>query len=139
MTHLCVILTVLPKMSWVSAGIFRCRYMRHSVQYFDDMLLLEVKYGSMFNTNMHMDTHRVGGRGNATTFPMPWQAILTELLRMEEDSERQVAPDLLKVGEGLKYVVQVLLKTNDEEKRDNLKNFAHQARVRRHVVVNWIP
>ena len=100
---------------------------------------LEVKYGNMFNTNVHMNRHRVGGRGNATTFPMPWQAILTELLRLEEDNERQVAPDLPKVGEDLKYVVQVLLKTNDEEKRDNLKNFVHQARVRRHVVVNWIP
>ena len=92
----------------------------------------------MFNTNVHMNRHRVGGRGNATTFAMPWQAILTELLRLEEDSERQVAPDLPKVGEGLKYVVQVFLRTNDEEKRDKLKNFAHQARVHRHVVVNWI-
>ena len=99
---------------------------------------LEVKYGNMFNTNVHMNRHRVGGRGNATTFPMPWQAILTELMRLEEGSERQAAPDLPKVGEDLKYVVQVLLKTNDEEKRDNLKNFVHQARVRRHVVVNWI-
>ena len=67
------------------------------------------------------------------------QAILTELIRLEGDSERQAAPDLPKVGEDLKYVVQVLLKTNDEETRDNLKNFIHQARVRRHVVVNWIP
>ena len=93
----------------------------------------------MFNMNVHIDMHRVRGCGKATTFPMPWQVILTDLLRMEEDSERQVAPDLPKVGEDLKYVVQVLLKTNDEEKRDNLKNFVHQARVRRHVVVNWIP
>ena len=45
---------------------------------------LEVKYGNMFNTHVHMNRHRVGGRGNATTFPMPWQAILTELLRLEE-------------------------------------------------------
>ena len=100
---------------------------------------LEVKYGNMFNTNVHMNRHRVGGRGNATTFPMPWQSILTELLRMEEDSERQVAPDRPKVGEGFQHVVQVPLRANDEEKRDNLKNFVHPARVRRHVVVNWIP
>ena len=66
---------------------------------------LEVKYGNMFSTNVHMNKHRVGGRGNATTFPMPWHAILTELIRLEEYSERQVAPDLPKVGEDLNYVV----------------------------------
>ena len=87
---------------------------------------------------MHMNRHRVGGRGNATTFPMPWQAILTELIRLEEDSEPQAAPDLLKVGDELKYVAQVRLKTHDEDKRDNLKNVVRRARVRRHVVVNWI-
>ena len=77
---------------------------------------LEVKYGNMFNTNVHMNRHRVGGRGNATTFPMPWQTILAELLRLKEDSERQVALDLPKVCDELKYIVQEPLKTNNEQK-----------------------
>ena len=69
---------------------------------------------------------------------MPWQAILPELMRLDDASQREEAPDLPRTGEDLKYVVQVLLKTNDEDKRDSLKHFVHQARVRRHVVVNWI-
>ena len=43
-----------------------------------------------------------------------------------------MAPDLPKFGEDLKYVVHELSKTNDEEKRDNLKNVVHPAR-------KWIP
>ena len=36
------------------------------------------------------------------------------------------------------YVVQVLLKTNDEDKRDRLKHFIHQARVNREQVIRCI-
>ena len=99
---------------------------------------LEVKYGNMFNAQMHMQRHRVGARGNATTFPLPWQAVLAELQRLDEEGEEGVSPRLPRTGEDLKYVVQVLLKTSDEEKRDNLKHFIHQAHVNRTKVVRCI-
>ena len=99
---------------------------------------MEAKYGNMFGTTAHMQRHRVGARGNATYFPMSWQAILTELMKLDAEVARNVAPSLPRTGEDLKYVVQVLLKTNDEDKRDNLKHFIYQARVRRDVVVKLI-
>jgi hypothetical protein len=47
-------------------------------------------------------------------------------------------PDLPRSGSLLAYVVQVLLKTNDEEKRDFLKHFIHQANVNRDKVFRCI-
>ena len=99
---------------------------------------MEVKYGNMFNAQMHMQRHRVGARGNATTFPLPWQSVLAELQRLDEESAEGVSPSLPRTGEDLKYVVQVLLKTSDEDKRDNLKQFVHQAHVNRAKVVRCI-
>ena len=36
---------------------------------------MEVKYGNMFDTTLHMQRHRVGARGNATTFLLPWDDV----------------------------------------------------------------
>ena len=80
---------------------------------------LEVKYGNLFDTTMHMQRHRVGARGNATSFPMPWQAILAELMRLDESAKHGEAPDLPRTGEDLKHAVKVLLNTSDEDERDN--------------------
>jgi hypothetical protein len=99
---------------------------------------LEMKYGNMLDSKVHMQRHRVGARGNATSFPLPWQSILGELQKLDGEAEAVATPDLPRTGDELKYVVQVLLKTSDEDKRDSLKHFIHQARVRRHVVVNRI-
>jgi hypothetical protein len=49
-----------------------------------------------------------------------------------------VVPDLPRPGSQLAYVVQVLLGTNDEEKRNFLKHFIHQANVNRDKVVRCI-
>ena len=59
---------------------------------------LEVKYGNLFNNQMHMHRHRVGARGTATTFPMPWQQLLGELQRLDTEQAEGNAPDLPKVG-----------------------------------------
>ena len=99
---------------------------------------MEVKYGNMLDSTLHMQRHRVGARGNATTFPLPWESILLELKRLQDDEDDQVKPDLPRTGKELAWVVQVLLKTNDEDKRDNLKNFVHQAQVNSMKVVNCI-
>ena len=100
---------------------------------------MEVKYGNMFDSTLHMQRHRVGARGNATTFLLPWESLLVELQRLESTAVQNDAPlDLPRSGKDLAYVVQVLLKTNDEDERDNLKNFVFQAQVNRKKVVNLI-
>ena len=99
---------------------------------------LEARYGDMLNTTAHMQRHRVGARGNATSFPMPWQSILAELMRLDTAAGQHDSPALPRTGEELKYVCQVLPKTNDEDKQDSMKHFIRQARVRRNVVVGLI-
>ena len=92
----------------------------------------------MFNTNVHMQRHRVGARGIATIFPLPWEALLSELQKLDEESSRGEAPDVPKVGGELLYIVHVLLKTSDGDDRETLARFVHQARVRRRLVVQRI-
>ena len=100
---------------------------------------MEVKYGNMLNSHALMQRHRVGARGNATTFLLPWESILLELERLEEAAAKNNAgPTLPRTGEDIKHVVQVLLKSSDEDKRDDLKHFIHQAHVNRQKVLNCI-
>ena len=100
---------------------------------------MEVKYGHMLDSKLQMHRHRVGARGNATTFLSPRESILSELQRLEAQNESASASTTLpRTGEDLRYVVQILLRTNDEDKRDNLKHFIHQARVKRAIVVQLI-
>ena len=81
-----------------------------------------------------MNRHRMGARGNATSFPLPWQDLLQQLEGVEE-----VAPDLPHTGEALSSFVSVLLKTSDEgDGKESLARFIHQALVRRDVVVALI-
>ena len=84
---------------------------------------------SPFDSVMHMARHRMGARGNATTFPMPWQEIMRAL------SEPLVLP---RTGEELANVVSVILKTSDEGDPREMSRFIHQATVRRSVVVKLI-
>ena len=93
------------------------------------------KENRLFDQTVHMQRHTVGTRGNATSFPMPWQ----EILRMLQDVETTDAPaDLPRSGEDLVQWVQVLLKTSGDEGEDDLKGFVHQASVRADVVVALI-
>ena len=78
-----------------------------------------------------MNRHRMGARGNATSFPLPWQDLLLQL----EGGK----PDLPHTGEALSSFVSVLLKTSDEEEtKESMGRFIHQALVRRHVVIDLI-
>ena len=100
---------------------------------------MEVKYGNMFDSTLHMQRHRVGARGNATTFLLPWDSLLVELQRIESTAAKNGTPlDLPRSRKDLAYVVQVLLKTNDEEQRENLKNFGFQVQVNRNKIANLI-
>ena len=99
---------------------------------------LEVKYGNMLNTKALMQRHRVGARGNATTFPLPWELLLQELQKLDTLHNAQQSASLPRTGAELQYVVQVLLKTSDANKTENLRNFIHQATVRKDRVVKLI-
>ena len=92
---------------------------------------LEAKYRAErpFDSKVHMSRHRMGARGNATTFPIPWQDIMTSL------DDR---PSLPRTGEELADVVSVILKTSDEDSPEGMARFIHQALVRRHVVIRLI-
>ena len=99
---------------------------------------MEVKYGHLLDTRVHMQDTRVAARGNATSFLMPWQSILAELRRLEKKEKRSEEVDLPLSGEDLRSVVQVLLKCNDSAQKKNLPKFIHQATVRRAIVVRHI-
>ena len=77
---------------------------------------LEVKYGNMYNTQHLMQRHRVGARGNATTFPLPWEMLLRELQNIDTVDAASSSVQLPRTGKELQHVVQILLKTNDEKK-----------------------
>ena len=94
---------------------------------------LEKKYRGQraFDEKVHMNRHRMGARGNATSFPLPWQNLLQQLQGDE--------PDLPHTGVALSSFVNVLLKTSDEDDtKESLAKFIHQALVRREVVVTLI-
>ena len=44
---------------------------------------MEVKYGHLLDTSVHMQDTRVAARGNAISFLIPWQSILAELRKIE--------------------------------------------------------
>ena len=68
---------------------------------------MEVKYGNMFDTQLHMSRHRVGARGNATTFLLPWESILLDLQKLDDE---QVELDLPRTGEQLAHVGALLVR-----------------------------
>lgn len=48
---------------------------------------MEDKHGHFLDTTVHMQDTRVAARGNATSFLMPWQSILSELRSLENKHE----------------------------------------------------
>ncbi|CAJ1340380.1 unnamed protein product, partial [Effrenium voratum] len=83
----------------------------------------------------HMARHRFGARGNALSFPLPWEDVLKAL-----QGEGDQAAALPRSGAELGQLVRVLLKTNKQGKTSDaeIKGLIHQANVRREVVVNLI-
>lgn len=66
---------------------------------------MEVEYGHLLDTRVHMQDTRVAARGNATNFLMPWQRILAELRKLEKKEKRSDTIDLPLSGEDLRSVV----------------------------------
>ncbi|CAJ1431386.1 unnamed protein product, partial [Effrenium voratum] len=83
----------------------------------------------------HMARHRFGARGNALSFPLPWEDVLQAL---QAGGDRAAA--LPRSGAELGQLVRVLLKTNKKGKTTDaeIKGLIHQANVRREVVVNLV-
>ena len=86
-----------------------------------------------------MNRHHMGARGNATSFPLPWQDLVRQFENeMSEDQKKRSS--LPRTGEELSIFVSVILKTRKDEDVDSksLAKFIHQAIVRRDVVVDLI-
>jgi hypothetical protein len=51
---------------------------------------LEKKYRGKraFDMNVHMNNHRMGARGNVTSFPLPWQDLLQQLRDAEGNQKK---------------------------------------------------
>ena len=102
---------------------------------------LEKKYRGdrAFDEGVHMNNHRMGARGNATSFPLPWQDLFLQLQKTDQDRRMCTGPELPRSGDELSDFVSVLLKTSDDgDTEASLAHFVHQAVVRRDVVIRLI-
>ena len=101
---------------------------------------LELKHRNEnpLDSELHMSRHRMGARGNATSFPLPWSSLLEELVDLDAREQSQVSPDLPWTGSELAEKVAILLKTYDDENAEQMAKVIHQALVRRHVVLQLI-
>ena len=101
---------------------------------------LEAKHRNVraLDTEVHMSRHRMGARGNAVPFPLPWEELLLQMQGDGEGGQDGEAPDLPHVGATLSNMVSVLLKTSEEDDPQSMASFIHQAHVRRDVVVELI-
>ena len=102
---------------------------------------LEKKYRNerVMDELLQNNARRIAARGNATTFPLPWEQVLAQLQDFEESREGTRGPALPRTGEDLSDFVTVLLKSCDEEiTEDSLRRLLHAATVRRAVVIKLI-
>ena len=90
----------------------------------------EIRYGKLFNAEVHMQRRRVGPRGTATGFRLPRAELLHHLLATGCDEH----VDFPRAGKELLDVVQLLLKTGDVNAGANLTHIVHQAGVCQMVV-----
>ena len=61
--------------------------------------------------------------------------MLADHRRLDESVKHGEAPDLSRTGEDLGHAIQVVLNTNDEDKRGNMEHIIRQPHLRRGVVV----
>eukprot|EP00971_Amphidinium_carterae_P145493 2883083-Amphidinium_carterae.1 len=63
-----------------------------------------------------MARQRIGARGNALTFPLPWEELLKSLQYWAHLDEADMSVSLPRTGDELADIVRVILKTNKEGK-----------------------
>ena len=88
----------------------------------------------LFQEAAHMQRHRVGARGNATCFLLPWSDMLAKLAETEAASGAGNGPDLPHTGAELANLVRIRLKGTEKE----TSKYIADATVRRDVVVDLI-
>ena len=102
---------------------------------------IEQKYRGKraLDEELHMQRHRQGARGNATTFLMDWEEVVRQLHEAENNSPMATGAVLPRTGEALSKFVSIILKSTEQAiDATNLARFIHQARVRRAVVMRLI-
>ena len=84
-----------------------------------------------------MNRHRLCAKGNATTFPLPWEDLLSEFQRLDKKlASSQAAACLPHVGKALSDKIAVIIKIGDKKDKAAMRqHIIHQAVVRRQVVV----
>ena len=85
------------------------------------------------------NVHRMAARGNATSFPLPWEDLLKQLQDGENMAALGQQVSLPRTGKDLTHVVSIILKTaagDDTEKY--VARLIHQCLVRRDVVIKLI-
>ena len=88
---------------------------------------------------VHGNTYRMAARGNATSFPLPWQDLLTQLQDGEVLEEMGKSASLPRTGRELTNAVSMLFKTSGEEDMEkNAARIIHQAMARRRVAIELI-
>ena len=102
---------------------------------------LEKKYRNCrsMDEDVHSNTYRMAARGNATSFPLPWQDLLVQLQDSERFTSMGKGVSLPRAGVELANVVSIWLKTAGSDKDETVSaRFIHQATVRREVVIELI-
>ena len=89
---------------------------------------------------VHGSEHRMVARGNTTSFPSPWQDLLTQLSETAKLEELGRSVSSPRTGEELTHVVSILLNTSNakEDGDKHVTRFIHQAMVRRSAVMKLI-
>jgi hypothetical protein len=93
--------------------------LRERMPYDDDIVHLEKKYRAeqrLFYTGVHMQRHTIGTRGNATSFPLPWDDLLRLLKDVDNTMEGAGTASVPRGGVELAQWVQVILKAAGTEK-----------------------
>ena len=86
-----------------------------------------------------MNRHRLCAKGNATTFPLPWEDLLAEFERLGAPATNASVNMLPHVGKELSDKVAVIIKIGDKTDKEAIRQqIIHQAVIRRRVVVGLI-
>ena len=87
-----------------------------------------------------MNRHRLCAKGNATTFPLPWEDLLSEFDRLGYGTDQRWSRQLPHVGKDLIDKVAVIIKVGKKQDTEAAvrQHVIHQAVVRRKVVVSLI-
>ena len=86
--------------------------------------------------SVHANEHRMGFRGNATSFPLPWEDLMVQLRDCQASSTGPSTASLPRSGVELANVVSILLKSaggeNDKKNTCEIDSPGHSATQYRH-------